>query len=310
MNETSTASLVRDVREGSRWTPGQRAKNALIYAGLRAALFFAERLAETDLRAFGRFVGEAAHVLARRERETARANVARVFPALDEGARNALVHANFTKLGDDLAAAVHAMTRGGFAPLPLAAEDACILQSALDEGRGVVFVSAHLGPWEQVAATMVARGFPLTTIARESYDPRLTTLYDRLRGRHGVRAIYRGAPGASLKAMRHLKAGKMLGIVMDLASRVPSVPVPFLGHEAPTAVGPARLALRSGARVVVATAAPTPNGEVGVTIEAIETRDLSSGLEGEVELTQRLNDALSRRIRALPERWIWMHPRW
>ena len=45
-------------------------------------------------------------------------------------------------------------------------------------------------------------------------------------------------------------------------------------------------------------------------IEAIETRDLSSGLEGEVELTQRLNDALSRRIRALPERWIWMHPRW
>ncbi len=309
MNDAS-AALVADVREGGTWTTSQRVKNTLIYAAVRTSLSFVGFLAESDLRAFGRFVGRAAHVVARRERETARANVARAFPNLDAVARDALVVANFVALGDDLAAAVHALTRGAFAPLPLASEDACILQSFLDEGRGVVFVSAHLGPWEQVAATMVARGFPLTTIARESYDPRLTSLYDRLRGRHGVRSIYRGAPGASLKAMRHLKGGKMLGIVMDLASRVRSIEVPFLGHDAPTAIGPARLALRSGARVVVATAAPTNDGTLAITLEPIGTADLTISAEGERTLTCRLNEALSRRIRALPERWVWLHPRW
>lgn len=306
----SPAALVADVREGATWTTPQRVKNALIYAVVRTCLALVGPLAEGDLRAFGRFVGRAAHVVARRERETARANVARVFPSLDVRAREALVLASFSALGDDLAAAVHALTRGAFSPLPLASEDACILQSLLDEGHGVVFVSAHLGPWEQVAATMVARGFPLTTIARESYDPRLTSLYDRLRGRHGVRAIYRGAPGASLKAMRHLKAGKMLGIVMDLASRVRSIEVPFLGHDAPTAVGPARLALRSGARVVVATAAPTNEATLAVTLEPVVTSDLATDPEGERILTCRLNEALSRRIRALPERWVWLHARW
>ena len=50
------------------------------------------------------------------------------------------------------------------------------------EGRGVLFPSAHLGPWERVAPSLVACGVPLVTLARESYDPRFSRLYERLRG--------------------------------------------------------------------------------------------------------------------------------
>jgi len=253
-------------------------------------------------------LGRLAHLLLARERRTANQNLARVFPDLDAATRNQLRKRSYVHLGEDIGAAVFAMTRG-FVPLEIEPEDICILQQCVDEGRGTLVVSAHLGPWEQVGASVVAAGFPLTSIARESYDPRLTATYGRLRQRHGIGWIYRGEPGAMARAMLHLQGGGLLGVIMDLKTRVPSVSSPFLGNPAPTAIGPARMALRSGARVVVLTAAPNGLGHLAVSVTPILTGDLSASAEGELELTNRLNEELSRRIRALPDRWLWMHPR-
>ena len=152
------------------------------------------------------------------------------------------------------------------------ADARALIDEALREGRGVVFASAHLGPWERVAASLVAAGFPLTTIARESYDPRFTRLYERLRGSRGVRVVWRspapdarrnargdhraGEMAATVGIVRTLRRGGVLGVPMDLRSRVPSCETPFLGHAATTPVGPARIALRTGAAVVVGTVAP------------------------------------------------------
>jgi len=194
----------------------------------------------------------------------------------------------------------------------------------------VVFASAHLGPWERVAASLVAAGYPLVALARESYDPRFSELYRRLRHGQGVRVIWRAAPGAAASILRTLRRGGMLGVPMDLRSRVPSCDVPFLGHAAPTPIGPARIALRSGAPVVVGTAAPGPGGRIVVTATRIASADLSPhALEpappaerawrggsapaaeaAALELTARINAELSRRILAMPDAWVWMHPRW
>jgi lauroyl/myristoyl acyltransferase len=97
---------------------------------------------------------------------------------------------------------------------------------------------------------------------------------------------------------------------MDLRSRVPCCQAPFLGHEAPTPIGPARIALRTGAAVVVGTAAPSPEGGLVVTATRIATHDVPRDLPGAVELTRRINAELSRRILALPRAWVWMHERW
>jgi lauroyl/myristoyl acyltransferase len=107
---------------------------------------------------------------------------------------------------------------------------------------------------------------------------------------------------------------------MDLRGRVPSCAVPFLGHPAPTAIGPARIALRTGAAVVVGTAAPdearTDTSSLVVTATRIRTDDLRGsrgtpdGSGDFLALTARINDELSRRILALPHAWPWMHERW
>ena len=306
-----------DVREGGRWTLAQRAKNDFLWLLASVAIAATSRLSPRALHVAGIALGGLAHRLIPSARHIAVANVAVAFPELDLQARRALVARTYRTLGGYLGDAVAMLDPSRpVASLPFAAGARETLDVAIAERRGVVVASAHLGPWERVAATLIDCEVPFTAVAREAYDPRLTRLYDRLRGGRGLPTIYRGAAGAAAALLRTLRRGNVLGIPMDLASRVPSIDVPFLGRVAPTPVGPARLALRTGAAVVVGVPAPTGRSNsvaperLELTVTRVETHDLEATPEGERALTERINNVLSASIRALPEAWVWMHPRW
>jgi KDO2-lipid IV(A) lauroyltransferase len=309
-----------DVRLGGIWTPLQRTKNDALWLLASLALSAVRPLPLSALRRLGRALGLAAHALASAARDTARSNVARVFPRLGARERQALVRLCFATLGESLGETVALLRpERPLPPLPLSMGAARLLAEAIAEGRGVVFASAHLGPWERVAASLVSAGIPLVTLARESYDPRFSRLYERIREAHGVRVVWRASPGAAASILRALRGGGVLGVPMDLRARVASCDAPFLGHDAPTAIGPARIALRTGAAVIVGTAAPeeepgmTPTRQppgFNITATRIETADLPCDLVGAHTLTARINAELSRRILALPHAWVWMHQRW
>ncbi|HEY3815568.1 MAG TPA: lysophospholipid acyltransferase family protein [Polyangiaceae bacterium] len=300
-----------DLRQGGTWTALQHSKNDALWLVASLALIATRPLPLFFLRALGRALGRAAHLLVGSARRTARENVARVFPRLERRARHELVQRCFLSLGELLGDTVAMLrAKGGPPPLVVSQEARSVLDDARAEGRGVLFASAHLGPWEHVAASLVAAGVPLVALVRESYDPRFSRLYAKLRGGRGVRVVWRGSLGAAARILRTLRAGGVLGVPMDLRSRVPSCDAPFLGLPAPTAVGPARIALRARAPVVVGTAAPGPDGALVVTATRIESRDLARDESGARELTCRINAELSRRILALPHAWVWMHDRW
>jgi KDO2-lipid IV(A) lauroyltransferase len=262
-------------------------------------------------------LGAAAHALAYKARRTAMANVRLVFPEMADGAQRALVRRSFVTMGELLADTVALLRPKGGPLLALTPQGRAAIDEALREGRGVLFVSAHLGPWERVAASLVAAGIPLTTLARESYDPRFTHLYDRLRRARGVRVVWRSSSrslAATAGILRTLRSGGVLGVPMDLNARVPSCESPFLGHPASTPLGPARIALRTGAAVIVGTVAPIGDSLV-ITATRIPTSDLDGDIDSQSgaaarELTTRINRELSRRILALPHAWVWMHERW
>jgi KDO2-lipid IV(A) lauroyltransferase len=300
----------RDVREGGSWTALQRTKNTALWLLASMALAAARPLAPSVLRALGRGLGIAVHRLVGRARRTALSNVALALPHLDDRERRRLVARCFATLGALLGETVAMMRHGAVDPLPLAPESVAAFDRARAQGRGVLFVSAHLGPWERVAASLVAAGIPLVTIARESYDPRFSRIYERLRESHGLDVIWRSRPGAAARILRALRGGRVLGVPMDLRSRVPSCDAPFLGHVAPTPVGPARIALRAGCPVLVGTVAPGAGGALEVTATPIHVADLPADGCGPVELTRRINLELSARILALPHAWVWMHERW
>jgi KDO2-lipid IV(A) lauroyltransferase len=304
-------SVSRDLRQGGRWTPLQRRKNDVLWLLASLAIAVTRVLPLRAQRVVGRALGRTAHALVPAARRTARENVARVFPQLSDRGQRDLVRRCFLAMGELLADTVAMLRVSGSLPLiALSAEARAVLDQARGEGRGVMFASAHLGPWERVAASLVAAGVPLVALVRESYDPRFSRLYERMRTAHGVRVVWRARPGAAARILRTLRGGEVLGVPMDLSSRVPSCDVPFLGHPAPTAVGPARIALRTRAAVVVGTAAPGPDGELVVTATRIDSCGLSCDDNGARELTTRINAELSQRILALPHAWVWMHDRW
>ena len=216
-------------------------------------------------------------------------------------------------MGELLADAVALLRARGGPLLELDPHARAVIDEARREGRGVVFASAHLGPWERVAASLVAAGVPLDDAGagelRSSLHAHVRALARRPRRARGL-AVGRSIDDGDRGIVRTLRAGGVLGVPMDLRSRVPSCAAMFLGHPAPTPVGPARIALRTGAAVVVGTVAPAGDALV-ITATRIPTGDLDFRAGGaELELTARINRELSRRILALPHAWVWMHERW
>lgn len=302
-----------DLRDGGTWSRRQRLKNDVLWALASLLLHATRPLGVRGLRRAGRALGACAYLFARGAKQTALANVARVFPRMGDRTKRAFVRQCFASVGEHLGeSAALLRPERALAPLPMCPQARALIAEARGEGRGVVFASAHLGPWEVVAASIVAAGVPLVTLARESYDPRFSRLYAKLRSARGVRVIWRSGRNTATRIVRTLRSGLVLGVPMDLQARVPSLEAPFLGHPAPTAVGPARIALRTGAAVVVGTAAPwsAREGGLGVTATRIPTHDLLHDEAGWRELTRRINAELSHRILALPHSWLWMHERW
>ena len=309
----SERGAATDLRLGGAWTTPQRLKNDLLWALATAALGATRWLPLPVLRKLGAHLGSAAHAVLAPARATARANVARVFADRTEAERRTLVRRCFVTLGEALGETV-ALLRAEDrpAPIPIDAEAREVLRtlSAAKTRRGILFASAHLGSWELVAASLVTAGVPLVALGRKSYDPRLSWVYERIRRGAGIRVLWRDDRTAPLRVVGALRSGAVVGIPMDLRSRVESRDVPFLGHSAPTPIGPARIALKTRSAVVVGSVAPGCGGDRTITVSPIDVSDLAPTEAGALELTARINAEISRRILALPHAWVWMHERW
>jgi Kdo2-lipid IVA lauroyltransferase/acyltransferase len=289
---------IADVREGAVWTGRQRLKNDLLHVLVRAALATVAHLPRGAVGLLCRALAITAWLVLPRERALCRARLEAGLGVPVPGSR---VRAAFRGAGEVLADTLALLDPAERADRTLSVDPAgaACFRDALAEGRGVVFVSAHLGSWERLAALMAAEGFPVATVARESYDPRLTGLYDRLRDPRGVRAIYRGRPGAATAIVRELRAGRAVGFLIDLPSRVPCRRARLFGAEADLPLGAARIALARRAAVLVGTA-----GGGVIRIARVGTDDLSPGPEGEGALVERLAAELDARIAATPEVWL------
>lgn len=267
--------------------------------------FLLGRLPTRALVVLGHAVGRLAWRVAPRDRALAIENVGRAFPRATGRECNELARAAYLHLGEvfaDLLASLHA--RRVLPPVVLTDEGKRVFEEAIAKGRGVVLVSAHLGPWERVAHAIRNADLPLTAVVRAPSHRPLARLLETIRG--SLPTIDRDRPGAALSMLRTLRRGDILGIPMDLATRSVSIDALFFDAAAPTAVGPAKLALRTGAALVAASAVrDTASGRIRVTCTHIDT-DRSQGPSA---MTEAINAELCARIRAYPEGWLWMHPR-
>ncbi len=287
----------------------QPIRAALAFQGIRAALGVGRSLPRpVALRLFGAG-GELVGLVERRGRERARLNLRLVYGA--DGSAGRLARLVYRDLGRNAADLARLETMKGDELAGLVdVEGYEYLEEGLRSGRGVIGITAHLGNWELLAAYLGRRGVPLHALASRLFDPRLDERLIRLRSRHGVSSIFRSDSGWVRSAVRVLRRGAMLGVLMDLRCKREGVLTDFLGMPARTVIGPALLAARTGAVIVPMGCWMAGGGRYRIVIERPIDRVGGGVHRSPEECTRECVKALESFIREAPTQWVWMHDRW
>jgi KDO2-lipid IV(A) lauroyltransferase len=293
---------------------GKPLKRALRHGLIRVALDAISALPLDVAADLGRALGGLSFHLLGRQRRLALEGLSRAFPEWTEGQRREVAAACFRHLGQaafELACA-RKLDQQADRLVEWPAADRALLDGALREGRGVLFVSGHVGNWELLARTVGRAGYPCQTIAKETTDARTTALLERFRARGKVRTIWRGAEGAARAMLRALRGGEVLGLLIDQDTRVQSLFVPFFGHPASTPRAAADLALRTGAAVLTGYCHRVgEETRYRLSLRRIQVPAASGDREADARaLTAALTADIERAIREAPAQWVWMHRRW
>ncbi len=181
---------------------------------------------------------------------------------------------------------------------------------AREQGKGVIFLTAHFGNWELSSFAHSLYGYPLNFAVREMDNPLLDALIDAYRSRSGGHTIEKN--DFARQALRALKQGEALGILMDtnmLAAE--GVFVDFLGRPACTTTGPARIARKTAAPLVLGLAIwDTKLGKYRLRFEPVEWIKRGEPEEEIVANTANFTRLIGEYVRRYPDQWLWVHRRW
>lgn len=178
-------------------------------------------------------------------------------------------------------------------------------------GKGVLFLTGHIGAWELSSFAHALYGFPLHYMARPLDHPRVDALINRYRGLSGNKPIFKNESARA--TLRILKDAGTIGILADQNTmRDEGVFVDFFGKPACTTTGIARIALHTGAAVVPGYAywdAKIRKYRLRFEppLDLIRTGDTERDV---YENTQRFAKVTEEIIRKYPEQWVWVHARW
>jgi KDO2-lipid IV(A) lauroyltransferase len=260
---------------------------------------------------FFSFLGHSAFALYRKDRERALRNLARAFPESDPMIIAAMAKGCFAALARnayDALRLVHLPKEKILALCTVEGEEH--LWDACHCGHGVIGLTGHIGCWELLAAYFSCKGYKVSVVSRDLYDKRLDSLLVRMRRRHGITSIPRGASAVS--AFRVLRRGEVLAMLIDQDIDVDGLFVPFFGVPAHTPRGAAAFSLRSGAAIVPLAIHMQPDGSHHITVlPALEAPPAELAEEQRIdELTRRCALAVEGLIRIYPQQWVWFHDRW
>jgi len=281
---------------------------ALVWSVLKTAGAMPARLA----RATGAAVARMLLAVTPRLRKTAEFNLRLAFPEWSDARRQATLSGMARSLGWMAAefARMPRYTRENIAKVIVLDGQENFLEGQR-RGKGVLFLTAHLGAWELSSYAHALYGHSLHYMARPLDNARLDALVNRYRGLSGNRPIFKNESARAM--LKTLKDAGTVGILADQNTmREEGVFVDFFGTPASTSAGIARVALHTGAAVVPGYAVWDPGlGKYRLRfeppLELVRTGDTERDI---LENTKRFAKVTEEIIRKYPEQWVWIHARW
>ena len=177
------------------------------------------------------------------------------------------------------------------------------LIKAQEQGRPIIIVSAHLGPWEAVRAVLKLNGLTAGAIYKKNKNQFYEALHFKAIKAGGEPIFSTGLSGTK-KMVRYLKGNGIIAIMLDQAASDGEF-FDFLGVPAKTSTSVAKIALKLNALVVPAYAVRnTDNGSISVSFENPVKHT------NHTDMTAKLTKSIQTRILSSPLQWYWLHRRW
>ena len=291
---------------------GKRLKYTMLYWFVRGLIFVANLMPRSGWLAFCGWLGKIAYHLLPDTREKTLLHLGMAFaqekslPEVRDLARE-----TFRMLGKnagDILRAIKVRTLDDLNKI-LVTHGYEHYEVAHAKGKGVIFLTCHLGAFDLQVTNMSLRGLKPNIIGTPLKDERLNDLLFNYRNAYGAVAVERGKE--TLRLLKALKTGGTVAILIDQDTKVKSRFVDFFGMKAATPVGAAILAMKTGAAVV-----PTyiHLGDDGLQhmylLPEIPLVQTGNEEEDMVANTQNYTNFIEQTIRKHPTQWVWMHERW
>ncbi|HMS25856.1 MAG TPA: lysophospholipid acyltransferase family protein [Burkholderiaceae bacterium] len=199
----------------------------------------------------------------------------------------------------------------GKAEAPFQCNDFGVIEQAYAAGKGVIFLTPHLGCFEMIgqawAQTFGAHHGPFTVLFRPARKAWMSDLVANSRNRFGLATVPTNLAGVR-QMIKALRKGQAVGLLPD---QVPpdgmGVWVPFFDKDAYSMTLAARLHAQTGATVLVGWGERLPWGRGFV----LHFRTLHTDWSDDINTAvKQMNTEMENLIRSCPTQFLWGYGRY
>lgn len=184
--------------------------------------------------------------------------------------------------------------------------DTEVIPQALAEGRGVIYLTPHLGGFEITPRYLLRYG-PITVMFRPPRKAILEPLITSSRKMPGLRTVPTNMQGVR-EFVRALKRGEAIGMLPDqVPGEGDGVWAPMFGRHALTMTLAGKLARQTNAVLIIMASERLPKGQ-GWRIHINRVPDPLP--ENPVEMATLINQSMETMIRRFPEQYLWGYNRY
>lgn len=183
------------------------------------------------------------------------------------------------------------------------------LKHIQEDGKPGIIFTAHTGNWQMITLAAQSVGFDLTQMYRPANNPWVDALMLRCQ-KLAVKNVITKGKGGPRDLLSLIKRGDHALLLVD-QKMGEGMAVPFLGREAMTATGVARMYLNQDCPLLPARSERLHDSHFRVTFyPPINFKPMGDHKKDMYNLLLHINRLIEGWVKERPGQWLWLHRRW